>query len=170
MVIKKKNLEGHIRKLTLEALTRHLRVLIEADTVSADKEKKNIKPQNLPLQDELPTKGKNADKDKNSEPKDKSADKEIPPEEFDTPADDNKEDEEKDAIVSLSKDVEGKTVQSIVLEEKSKVIPGAKEVVIAFNDTPEPLKIIIQRNGNVSFIFKGVRHAVEKQPDIKSKK
>lgn len=156
---------NRLNEIVKEELLKYIKTLVEGPDVKSaetDKKKKDINPQGSPLQD-LPMKGdKSVDnvKSKKSQTKDKSASEEIPPEEVPSPIED-KEQTEKQGVISLSKDLEGKSIQSVVLDTKSKTLPGAKEVVISFNDTPEPLKILVQQNGNISFMFKGIRHAIE---------
>jgi hypothetical protein len=58
----------------------------------------------------------------------------------------------------LSKDLEGKTVQSITMEPKSKILPGAQEITITFSQIPEPLRILVTKQGKVSFYHKGLHN------------
>lgn len=58
----------------------------------------------------------------------------------------------------ISKDIEGRSIQSITLEPESKLMPGAKEIVIQFEDSPQPLRVLIGRSGAVKYHFKGSVH------------
>lgn len=51
--------------------------------------------------------------------------------------------------------VQGKTVQSVALVPKSKILPGAHEVVFSFNETTEPLKLLITPTGTCKFLVNG---------------
>lgn len=52
---------------------------------------------------------------------------------------------------AVNQEVAGKTVQAISIEPESMNLPGAKEVVISFNETQDTLKIIITPTGEVKF-------------------
>jgi len=54
--------------------------------------------------------------------------------------------------------VEGKSVQSITLSDDSKVLPGAKEVILSFAQTTDALRIIVTATGKISFLVKGQMH------------
>ncbi len=58
----------------------------------------------------------------------------------------------------LADQLVGKTVQSVTMEPRSKLIPGSQEVVLTFNEITDPLKIIVAKNGKVSFFFRGSLH------------
>jgi hypothetical protein len=52
---------------------------------------------------------------------------------------------------AVNQELAGKTVQAISIEPESMNLPGAKEVVISFNETQDTLKIIITATGEVKF-------------------
>lgn len=54
--------------------------------------------------------------------------------------------------------ITGKTVQSITMEPKSKIMPGAQEIVVTFNQITDPLRILIGKTGQVKFYFKGLHN------------
>lgn len=55
----------------------------------------------------------------------------------------------------VNNDVSGKTVQAISIEPKSKILPGAKEVVVTFNETTDELRVLITSEGTVEFHWRG---------------
>lgn len=73
------------------------------------------------------------------------------------PDDEMPADEPADAEGSggLNDQLSGKTVQAITIEPKSKLLPGAKEVVISFNEVTDPLKILITSTGGTKFFYRG---------------
>lgn len=83
-------------------------------------------------------------------------DQEVPDEE--DPADDEIADDEGSNEAKLGDEVVGKTVQSITMEPKSKLVAGAQELVITFSEIADPLKIIITKSGEVRFFFRGGLH------------
>lgn len=60
----------------------------------------------------------------------------------------------------IADQITGKSVQSVTMEPKSKLLPGAQEVVITFKEIPEPLKILITKSGQVKFHFKGLHNKI----------
>lgn len=59
---------------------------------------------------------------------------------------------------AVNDDVSGKTVQAITIDPKSKVLPGAKEVVVAFNESTDTLRILVTPTGMVKFFWKNSLH------------
>lgn len=61
---------------------------------------------------------------------------------------------------SIASDVQGKTIQSITMDNDSKMIPGATEVVLTFNEIPDALRIMVTKTGRVKFFFRGLHNDV----------
>lgn len=60
---------------------------------------------------------------------------------------------------AVNNEVSGKTVQAITIEPKSELLKGAaKEVVITFNESTDPLRIIVTPTGQVKFAWRGQLH------------
>lgn len=53
----------------------------------------------------------------------------------------------------------GKTIQSVTLNPKSEVA-GAKEVVLATNETTDVLRIVIHPSGKVQFLYRNQSHDI----------
>jgi hypothetical protein len=52
----------------------------------------------------------------------------------------------------------GKTVQAITIEPESSILPGAKEVVLTFNETTDSIRILVTPTGQVKFFAQGQLH------------
>ena len=85
------------------------------------------------------------------------------------PADDAAELDKQDALDmdgdaaapsgKVNREVDGKTIQSISVEEDSKLVPGAHEVVVTLDDVADPLRIIVApKSGRMSFFWRGQMH------------
>ena len=59
---------------------------------------------------------------------------------------------------AVNDEVSGKTVQAISIEPKSRVLPGAKEVIISFNESTDTLRILVTGTGLVNFFWRGQIH------------
>lgn len=59
---------------------------------------------------------------------------------------------------AVNSELSGKTVQAITIEPKSKVLPGAKEVILTFNETTDSLRILVTGTGQVKFFYRGQLH------------
>lgn len=58
----------------------------------------------------------------------------------------------------LANELVGKTIQSVTMEPKSKLLPGATEIVITFNEITDPLRILIGKTGQARFYFRNALH------------
>lgn len=77
------------------------------------------------------------------------------PDEVD-PADEEMPDEEPDdESGGIADEITGKTVQSLTINPKSKVLPGAKEVIFTFNEVSDPLKLLLTQTGQIKFFYRG---------------
>jgi hypothetical protein len=54
--------------------------------------------------------------------------------------------------------VQGKTLQSITASPKSKVLPGAQEIELQFDGSPDPLRILVTKAGQIRFFLKGLHN------------
>lgn len=65
-----------------------------------------------------------------------------------------------DASGAVNNEISGKTIQAITIDPRSKVLPGAKEVVLAFNESTDPLRILVTSTGQVKFFWRGQLHDI----------
>lgn len=169
---------GTLNRIVVEEFVRHLKELAEAgdkgDEPKADEEppvkatKTTVQKGQDPQGKKAPPAPKGKDKDAPKAPK-KSP--ELPPSEEDPamepevpdgedPADDELDDEMpddsgEDSSGGIGDELVGKTVQALTIEPKSKLLPGAKEIVISFKETTDPLKILLTSTGTVKFFYRG---------------
>jgi hypothetical protein len=75
---------------------------------------------------------------------------------------DDEEDDEADVedTEKVGDELVGKTIQSITANPKSKLMPGAMEIVLQFDQIPEPLKILVTKSGQVKYYFKGLHNEI----------
>lgn len=160
-----------------EEVRMRLRELVEADD-EADSKKKPSKPGTEDASDSPSPKSKEKtatntgtvstpDLDQEEDPDGPAVDGGQP----DPDAAQDDEEEEADAIDPegdggdepsgvVNDELSGKTVQSVTIEPKSKVLPGAKEVVLSFNESTDTLRILITATGNVKFFWRGQLHDI----------
>lgn len=74
-----------------------------------------------------------------------------------TDAEDTDE-KEADAKKKLGDQLTGKSIQSVTQEPKSKVLPGAQEIVVTFDNSTDPLRILVTKTGQVKFYYAGALH------------
>jgi hypothetical protein len=81
----------------------------------------------------------------------------------DEPADDDleadlagEEPDEEDGTVGG--EIAGKTIDSITLEEDSKILPGATEVVVTFRENPDALRLLVTKTGKMKIFYKGLHN------------
>jgi hypothetical protein len=82
----------------------------------------------------------------------------------DEPADDDLEadvagDEESGAEPgSVAAELENKTIESVSMEEDSKIMPGATEIVLTFRENPDALRFLITKTGRIKIFYKGLHN------------
>lgn len=156
MKIKRSVLEKIIR----EELRVHVESLMEApDVVDAEGGNKDKTKKKEPKKDIKPAE-KSAVKQTAKElpvEDEPEADAELEKDVADPEAEEDAEDVTGGKI---SDQINGKRIQSVTMEPKSKTLPGAQEIVITFNEIPEPLKILVTKTGQVKFHFKGLHNKI----------
>ena len=176
MKIKKTELVKIIR----EELASHIKSLMEAPGDENDegepvKTKKPSKTPKAPVPqkvepnktDDKPVKapgkvappekaGSKVDLDKDQEPPEQPIEKDPSDDELEK----DSEDEEDVTGGEIAKEVTGKTIQSITMSPKSKIMPGAIEVTLTFAQMPEPLRILVSKSGDVKFYHKGLHNTL----------
>lgn len=59
---------------------------------------------------------------------------------------------------TVGAELEGKTIESITMEDDSKIMPGATEVVVTFRENPDALRLLVTKTGNVKVFYKGLHN------------
>lgn len=174
-----------LERLTREAVIEHLKNLLEAPGAEVadahqDKkekeekggkgEKQKLQPSSKTATDKVAKKPENDPKGKGqgdpkktvapgSAPKDLPATEDPADDELDKDVAEPSDEEDIDAPKSkISDELEGKTIQSVTMEPKSKILPGAMEIVLSFKETADPLRVLVTKSGGVKFHFKGALH------------
>ena len=169
MKIRKERLKEIVR----EEMLRHLCSLLEAPREPADvvdseddnrqkdgQEKKDAEKGKKPV-GRPPKADPQKDKSKAATPPpDDGPDKEDPDQLDDQPggSDADQERGEQAEGGEISKELTGKTIQSVSVNPKSKVLPGAQEITFTFSQVPEPLKILVSKVGKVTYLWKGLHN------------
>jgi len=155
-----------LKSIIREEFILRLRELTEAPkakVVSAEED--NEDPKKEPGDDAGPAGNVNAppkspSKDKKekdvSEPKSKTAPKDVDAEQQADDALDGSEDIADVTGSKLANQVAGKVIQSLTAKPKSDILPGAQEIVVQFRETPDPLRILVTKMGQVKFFYRGV--------------
>ncbi len=166
MKIKKSKLESIVR----EELARHVRTLMEGGPAveDADKDKKSKEKEEPEAGEQGPVDPQQDPDNTSNKPKVVGGQKQPPTQELpdDEPADDKldepEEEEEpedgEDPAGDISDELAGKSIQSITMEPKSKLMPGAMEIVLTFNEITDPLRILVNKSGVVKFYWRGLHN------------
>ncbi len=67
-------------------------------------------------------------------------------------------DEGENAGGAINDDISGKTVQGVSLEPHSRLLPGAKELTISFNETTDTLRVLCTSSGQIKLFWRGSLH------------
>lgn len=92
-------------------------------------------------------------------PEEPLSEPEEPVDTGDDMADDELDDmPDEDPGSELAAEISGKVLTGVQDIKKSKTLPGARELVMTFKDSNQPLRVLITRSGDVKFLFKGKLH------------
>jgi hypothetical protein len=67
---------------------------------------------------------------------------------------------------SVASDMQGKTIESISMDDESETIPGAKELVVSFQGEEDKLRVILTPSGNFKFFWKGLHSDIGSPEDV----
>jgi hypothetical protein len=168
----------HLERIVVEELTRYLaEQLNEAPpgrgTVLDDEPQDDLPAPDGAPEEQLPDDSPAPEADGEVPLPDAAGDEgELPTGE--EPADDDLEDDVAGAEESgaepgtVAAELEGKTVESVSMEEESKIMPGATEIVLSSRETPDALRLLVTKTGKVKIFYKGLHNdfgsAVEQIP------
>lgn len=164
-----------LERIIREELASHVKGLIEsprghdvADAHSDSKEKERnapkdaVKPQADPDNTAGQPKTPKAGVKPKAKPDDAPADQELEKDPADADLDKDAEDDAEGNVDAgekrVSDDLVGKSIQSITVEPKSKIMPGAQEIVLTFSDIPDAFRILVTKSGRVAYYFKGLHN------------
>ena len=91
---------------------------------------------------------------------DDPADDELETDVADPEAEESEEDPADGAKNDISDELSGKTIQAITMEPKSKMMPGAIEVNITFDQVADTFRILIGKSGAVKFFWRGLHNSL----------
>jgi hypothetical protein len=91
-------------------------------------------------------------------PPDANGAPEEPVDTGDDMADDDLEDDSDEEGSELAAELSGKVLTGVQDVKKSKTLPGARELVLTFKDSNQPLRVLIMKSGIVKFLYKGKVH------------
>ena len=143
-------------RIIREETAKHIKALTEAEEPEIDDASK---PEDPPMKDK--PKGKDEKPAPKSKAPEVAADQDVPESPDDEKIEKDVTDPEHNEEAEqgrVQQELEGKSIQSISFEPKSKVLPGAKEVVLTFANSTDPLKILISKSGDVKYFFKNALH------------
>lgn len=155
----REELANHIHEMMEAPKDKEDTEVVDASSEKKDKEKPGGKGEENPTKPQGSTGVKQAGA-KAAVPEVPAADEPAADDELETDVA-TPDDEEDPAEITggkIADEVAGKTIQSITMEPKSKLLPGAMEIALTFREIPDPLKILITKTGQVKFHFKGLHN------------
>jgi len=64
---------------------------------------------------------------------------------------------------TVAAELEDRTIESISMEEDSKIMPGAAEIVMTFRENPDALRLLITKTGKIKIFYKGLHNDFNSQ-------
>jgi hypothetical protein len=67
-------------------------------------------------------------------------------------------DEEEEGTVAG--EIKDKTIEQITVDEDSKIMPGATEIIFVFRENPDAFRILVTKTGKVKYFYRGLHNSV----------
>lgn len=61
---------------------------------------------------------------------------------------------------TVAGEINGKTIENITVDDESKIMPGAKEIVFSFRENPDALRILLTKTGQVKYFYRGLHNDI----------
>ena len=62
---------------------------------------------------------------------------------------------------TVAGELSGKTIENITVDEDSKVVPGATEVIFTFHESPDALRIMVTKTGKIKYFYRGLHNSLD---------
>lgn len=62
---------------------------------------------------------------------------------------------------TVAAELSGKTIESVTLDEESKILPGATEVVLTFREGEDALRLLVTKTGKFKIFYKGLHNSFD---------
>jgi hypothetical protein len=113
----------------------------------------------LPDEDDVPSpEGAPEEKLPQDSPAPEASDDEPSLPDQDTGTEDDPAGEDEPEPGPISQDLQGKRIAGIEMSEKSEIMPGAAEIVFTFDETPDALRILVTKTGQIKYFYKGLHN------------
>lgn len=126
----------------------------------------------LPDEDQVPSPGRAPEEPKPAtSPAPEAGDE--PGEPADLPAGEEEADADLDALEAgeeppseeeegtVAGELSGKTIENVTVDEDSKIMPGATEIVLTFRESPDALRLLITKTGRIKYFYRGLHNDLD---------
>jgi hypothetical protein len=62
---------------------------------------------------------------------------------------------------TVAGEVSGKTIEDITMDDDSKIMPGATEIVLTFRESPDAFRFLITKTGQIKYFFRGLHNDLD---------
>lgn len=62
---------------------------------------------------------------------------------------------------TVAGEISGKTIENITVDEDSKIMPGATEIVFTFRENPDAFRLLITKTGQIKYFFRGLHNNLD---------
>jgi hypothetical protein len=62
---------------------------------------------------------------------------------------------------TVAGELSGKTIENITVDDESKIMPGAKEIVFTFRENPDALRLLLTKTGQVKYFYRGLHNDLD---------
>lgn len=62
---------------------------------------------------------------------------------------------------TVAGELSGKTIENVTVDEDSKVMPGATEVILTFRESPDAFRLLITKTGKIKYFYRGLHNTLD---------
>jgi len=62
---------------------------------------------------------------------------------------------------TVAGELSGKTIENISVDEDSKIMPGATELIITFRENPDAFRVLTTKTGKVKYFYRGLHNTLD---------
>jgi hypothetical protein len=62
---------------------------------------------------------------------------------------------------TVAGELSGKTIEGVTVDDDSKIMPGATEVVFSFRESPDAFRLLITKTGQIKYFYRGLHNELD---------
>lgn len=62
---------------------------------------------------------------------------------------------------TVAGELTGKSIDSVIVDEDSKIMPGATEIVFTFKENPDAFRLLVTKTGKIKYFYRGLHNTLD---------